>query len=130
MAERTVGRPWNTHEDNLLKQAVAIHGENDNWKTISLSVPGRTNKACRKVSMSDLLTSFASIFICDNLAMAPLAIAHRQKICMDSRGRPALAGATRYPHEMVCYCTAYIRQNRRRMFEAIPRGFRPFTEKR
>lgn len=47
--ERIVGRPWNTHEDNLLKKAVAIHGENDNWKTVALHVPGRTNKACRKV---------------------------------------------------------------------------------
>jgi hypothetical protein len=49
--ERIVGRPWTKHEDNLLKQAVAIHGENDNWKTVALSVPGRTNKACRKVSI-------------------------------------------------------------------------------
>jgi hypothetical protein len=49
-AERIVGRPWNTYEDDLLKQAVAIHGENDKWKTVALSVPGRTNKACRKVS--------------------------------------------------------------------------------
>lgn len=47
--ERAFGRPWSTDEDNLLKQAVAVHGENDNWKTIALSVPGRTNKACRKV---------------------------------------------------------------------------------
>jgi len=49
--ERIVGRPWTKHEDNLLKQAVDIHGENDNWKTVALSVPGRTNKACRKVSI-------------------------------------------------------------------------------
>lgn len=27
------------------------HGEHDNWKTIALSVPGRTNKACRKVCL-------------------------------------------------------------------------------
>ncbi|EIN13381.1 hypothetical protein PUNSTDRAFT_129070 [Punctularia strigosozonata HHB-11173 SS5] len=43
-----VGRPWTTEEDELLKQAVAVHGETDMWKTIALSVPGRTNKACRK----------------------------------------------------------------------------------
>ncbi|KAH9912246.1 uncharacterized protein BXZ73DRAFT_56407 [Epithele typhae] len=48
MSERGVGKPWTTLEDNLLVQAVAIHGENDNWKIISASVPGRTNKACRK----------------------------------------------------------------------------------
>ncbi|KAF7975763.1 hypothetical protein HWV62_8561 [Athelia sp. TMB] len=29
-------------------QAVAVHGENDNWKNIALVVSGRTNKACRK----------------------------------------------------------------------------------
>ncbi|KAI0651537.1 hypothetical protein C8Q79DRAFT_933915 [Trametes meyenii] len=48
MSERGVGKPWTTYEDNLLIQAVAIHGENDNWKVVALSVPGRTNKACRK----------------------------------------------------------------------------------
>ncbi|KAI0359049.1 hypothetical protein OH77DRAFT_1575426 [Trametes cingulata] len=48
MSERGVGKPWTTYEDNLLIQAVAIHGENDNWKAVALSVPGRTNKACRK----------------------------------------------------------------------------------
>ncbi|KDQ54875.1 hypothetical protein JAAARDRAFT_37988 [Jaapia argillacea MUCL 33604] len=47
-ATRNVGRPWTPQEDDLLKQAVAIHGENDNWKTVALFVPGRTNKACRK----------------------------------------------------------------------------------
>lgn len=48
-AERGVGKPWTPEEDKLLTQAVAIHGEVDNWKTVALSVPGRTNKACRKV---------------------------------------------------------------------------------
>ncbi|KAI0757323.1 hypothetical protein C8Q80DRAFT_1092893 [Daedaleopsis nitida] len=48
MSERGVGKPWTTVEDNLLIQAVAIHGENDNWKAVAASVPGRTNKACRK----------------------------------------------------------------------------------
>ena len=47
--ERGVGKPWTPEEDKLLTQAVAIHGEVDNWKTVALSVPGRTNKACRKV---------------------------------------------------------------------------------
>lgn len=46
--ERNVGRPWTAQEDAFLRQAVAIHGENDNWKTIAQFVPGRTNKACRK----------------------------------------------------------------------------------
>ncbi|KZT06298.1 uncharacterized protein LAESUDRAFT_726121 [Laetiporus sulphureus 93-53] len=48
MQERGVGKPWTKEEDNLLIQAVAVHGENDNWKIVALSVPGRTNKACRK----------------------------------------------------------------------------------
>lgn len=49
MTENRVGQPWTPYEDNLLIQAVAIHGENDNWKNVALCVPGRTNKACRKV---------------------------------------------------------------------------------
>ncbi|KAF8905463.1 hypothetical protein CPB84DRAFT_1960391 [Gymnopilus junonius] len=48
MAERIVTRPWSEEEDLLLRQAVALYGENDNWKTVALSIPGRTNKACRK----------------------------------------------------------------------------------
>ncbi|KAI0828359.1 hypothetical protein BC628DRAFT_1365562 [Trametes gibbosa] len=48
MNERGVGKPWTSYEDDLLIQAVAIHGENDNWKAVAVSVPGRTNKACRK----------------------------------------------------------------------------------
>lgn len=44
-----VGRPWTPREDKLLIDAVAAHGEVDKWKTVALSVPGRTNKACRKV---------------------------------------------------------------------------------
>lgn len=45
---RLASRPWAAFEDSELRQAVAVHGENDNWKTIALTVPGRTNKACRK----------------------------------------------------------------------------------
>ncbi|OCH88612.1 hypothetical protein OBBRIDRAFT_72190 [Obba rivulosa] len=48
MSERGVGKPWTPYEDSLLTQAVALYGECDNWKTVALSVPGRTNKACRK----------------------------------------------------------------------------------
>lgn len=53
MSERFAsGRPWTELEDQLLTQAINIHGENDNWKLVALSVPGRTNKACRKVRLS------------------------------------------------------------------------------
>jgi hypothetical protein len=48
MTERNVGRPWTAHEDRLLTEAVHHYGENDNWKAIAVTVPGRTNKACRK----------------------------------------------------------------------------------
>lgn len=50
MKERGVGTPWTAEEDNLLRHAVALHGECDNWKQVAVFVPGRTNKACRKVS--------------------------------------------------------------------------------
>lgn len=48
MAERNISRPWSEEEDALLRAGVAEHGEIDNWKTIALTIPGRTNKACRK----------------------------------------------------------------------------------
>ncbi|KAH8120647.1 hypothetical protein DFH11DRAFT_80368 [Phellopilus nigrolimitatus] len=47
--QANLGRPWTPYEDRLLTDAIRIHGENtESWKTIALSVPGRTNKACRK----------------------------------------------------------------------------------
>lgn len=55
MAERMVGRPWTAREDRLLVNAVAIHGETDNWKAVAQCVPGRTNKACRKASINLIL---------------------------------------------------------------------------
>jgi hypothetical protein len=66
MTER-VGRPWTTDEDGLLKQAVAVHGETDMWKTIALSVPGRTNKACRKVCSTMTTACNRLSFIFDGL---------------------------------------------------------------
>ncbi|KAG1787838.1 uncharacterized protein HD556DRAFT_1246130 [Suillus plorans] len=50
MTERIVGRPWTAQEDRLLANAVAIHGESDNWKAVAHCVPERSNKACRKAS--------------------------------------------------------------------------------
>lgn len=43
-----MGRPWTAYEDSCLSEAVARYGENADWKTIALQIPGRTNKACRK----------------------------------------------------------------------------------
>ncbi|KAG1754981.1 uncharacterized protein EDB91DRAFT_1276784 [Suillus paluster] len=51
MSERILGRPWSAEEDRLLANAVAIHGESDNWKAVAHCVPERTNKACRKASI-------------------------------------------------------------------------------
>lgn len=55
MAERNAGRPWTTTEDRLLTEAVHEFGETDQWKTIAVRVPGRTNKACRKVAHSNVI---------------------------------------------------------------------------
>ena len=49
MAERITGRPWSAYEDLLLSKAVAEFDGEADWKTIAQRVPGRTNKACRKV---------------------------------------------------------------------------------
>lgn len=59
MTERNVGRPWSAEEDSLLKAAVDAHGENDNWKIIAQAVPGRSNKACRKVLKTECSTIVA-----------------------------------------------------------------------
>ncbi|KAJ7275469.1 hypothetical protein B0H12DRAFT_262176 [Mycena haematopus] len=49
MAQRTaLESRWTAHEDELLIAAVNNFGEHDNWKTVAQSIPGRTNKACRK----------------------------------------------------------------------------------
>ena len=45
-----MGTPWRPDEDALLRDAVDRYGENDNWKLVAKHVPGRSNKACRKVS--------------------------------------------------------------------------------
>ena len=50
VVEKRQGKPWSAEEDDLLRKAVQIHGENDNWKAVAKCVPERTNKACRKVS--------------------------------------------------------------------------------
>jgi hypothetical protein len=53
MAERNTGRPWSTYEDILLSKAVAESDGEADWKLIAQRVPGRTNKACRKVCFLD-----------------------------------------------------------------------------
>jgi len=42
-------RAWTEEEDDLLRSAVAEHGDGPGvWKTVAERIPGRTNKACRK----------------------------------------------------------------------------------
>lgn len=64
MAERITGRPWSASEDILLSKAVAEFDGEADWKTIAQRVPGRTNKACRKVRFRDhhLFSPFADPF--------------------------------------------------------------------
>ena len=86
MAERNIGRPWSAQEDHLLINAVNQHGPGDNWKVIALAVPGRTNKACRKVrvtgcdealQLDPMLTGRLLI------ALAALSFSVDQKDCLD-----------------------------------------------
>ena len=58
MAERITGRPWSAYEDLLLSKAVADFDGEADWKTIAQRVPGRTNKACRKVCFCNHHLSF------------------------------------------------------------------------
>lgn len=83
MTEKGVGKPWTTDEDKLLIQAVAIHGENDNWKAVAVSVPGRTNKACRKVC--DVNIHNVRVFTKAVIAMASFALPECQEVRVDSR---------------------------------------------
>ncbi|KAJ7770909.1 hypothetical protein DFH07DRAFT_805674 [Mycena maculata] len=48
MARNALESRWSAAEDELLIRAVHNFGDQDNWKTVALAVPGRTNKACRK----------------------------------------------------------------------------------
>ena len=86
MAERMTGRPWSAHEDLLLSRAVAEFDGEADWKTIALRVPGRTNKACRKVCLPDHPLSIPlSPSVNIALAMASLPLSIDQEIGMDQR---------------------------------------------
>ena len=82
------GRPWTTEEDNLLKEAVYIYGENtEKWKIIATHVPGRTNKACRKVPLHPIHLNVDSGFNSMATEMASFLISLREENCMVGRGR-------------------------------------------
>lgn len=83
MKEKNVGKPWSKDEDELLLSAVAIHGEVDNWKNVALCVPGRTNKACRKVRNGfNLILRLVTERSC--IEMAPFSFSQRQEIRLDA----------------------------------------------
>jgi hypothetical protein len=84
MAERITGRPWSAYEDLLLSKAVADFDGEADWKTIAQRVPGRTNKACRKVRFATIAYLFLPrIPLNPLLAMAPLAVTIDQEISVD-----------------------------------------------
>lgn len=122
MTEKCVSKPWTKHEDDLLRQAVAALGENDNWKNVALYVPGRTNKACRKVRA-------VCCFPCTRtrtrlrLAVAPFALAERQEDVVDAGGRQTTGVSTCNAwDEMVLHCKAYPGQNGRCLLKEVSRG--------
>jgi Myb-like DNA-binding domain len=86
MAERITGRPWSAYEDLLLSRAVAEFDGEADWKTIAQHVPGRTNKACRKVCYFFLIIIYPFISrtsLDPILAMASLPVPIDQEIGMD-----------------------------------------------
>ncbi len=88
----STGRPWSKYEDKLLTEAVASHGaDTEKWKTIALAVPGRTNKACRKVlHMYHDAQAYAyiSLLFFVDIALVTFPFTLDQKISLDTRGRP------------------------------------------
>jgi hypothetical protein len=70
---RAPSRPWTAQEDALLRAAVAkcnsseicrwlvtdfvrLDGDDtDQWIAIAATLPGRTNKSCRKVTFAEIL---------------------------------------------------------------------------
>lgn len=74
---------WSKEEDALLIEAVQQHGERDEWKKVALMVPGRTNKACRKVhKIADNFTVYISFF---SLALAAFSHSICQEIRLDQK---------------------------------------------
>ncbi|KAF9269948.1 hypothetical protein L218DRAFT_982651 [Marasmius fiardii PR-910] len=57
MVEKKASRPWTKAEDELLRNAVKIHGAHDNWKLVAQQIPDRDNKACRKRWLHSLCPS-------------------------------------------------------------------------
>ena len=96
LRSRVVVRPWSEEEDDGLRRGVAKYGVIEQWKVIAAEfVPGRTNKACRKVVFSLFLFLFLSfslsalrisltLFI---TAVAALPRPYCKKVPLDCRRR-------------------------------------------
>lgn len=116
MKGRVTGKPWTKQEDELLIRAVQQHGDEDNWKTIALFVPGRTNKACRKVSRA-LGVPYLSISIltqfCSNFFSAGCIPCRRI-----SRSLPGLKMKTIY----YCACMQCMALSGLQLHETYPEG--------
>ena len=124
MKERGVGKPWTQHEDSLLTQAVAVYGENDNWKNVASCVPGRTNKACRKVCA--LVLYLRPYSHRSFKAMAALIVPDSEEDRLDrGRGPAPVESLCKARNEVVYDCTTNSWQDRRCLLEAISRGTGP-----
>lgn len=55
MQEKGTSRAWTQEEDDLLVQVMNRNGGFENWKEVATLIPGRTNKACRKVCLPAVL---------------------------------------------------------------------------
>ena len=109
MKERGIGKPWTKDEDSLLIQAVKVHGENDNWKTIALYVPGRTNKACRKVCC--VCRYYTPVKIrTSSAAVASFLVSEYHQKALDGGGRSTSHRTLcQISHEVVRHCQAHPR---------------------
>jgi hypothetical protein len=90
MGEKAASRPWSKEEDDLLKCAIETHGTRDNWKAVAAAVPGRTNKACRKVGGFPSLQCDNQLHLFMLTAMATFSLSRRQEDRLVYRGRSSL----------------------------------------
>jgi len=82
---------------HLLIKSVNQHGPGDNWKVIALSVPGRTNKACRKVGQPSVTRRCSLLTDHPATALAALSLSVYQEDGLDCGRGQAAAGTLRTP---------------------------------
>lgn len=100
-------------QDRLLRDAVEKYGDHDNWKAIAEKIPGRSNKACRKVNTT---TSFFYASMNETPVLEALAsffVTDSEKICVDEhRGSTAYRLISNSWAQVVYYCSSYSREDR------------------